>query len=366
MTEPSEFRRQIASEAARLLARGKVSDFTAARKRAARRLKRHGLSPADFPTNGEIQQELYALAGLFQAEREGSTWLAQASAAANVMELLVAYTPTLDGPLLSGHATRGVPVQIWLGQAPRDVVVTTLRGAGFDVPTSLIEGDDQSDPAIHWRICLRDLDVRIASAMPLPVADRWSLSKLLAEIERVRTTQRTMTEPDEDIYDALELLVRPLRRVMLDSKTHPEGDALFHTLQVFELGLAQRPYDEEFLLGCLLHLGGLAINPRHPIAALLDASEGLLTDRTRWLIEHLPDGAEYLRTGQVAKSLQRHEDWDDLLELARCSRAGRVPGAAVRELDEAFAFVRELAAMCDDDTGNEGDLEYEDPSDDDA
>jgi hypothetical protein len=119
-------------------------------------------------------------------------------------------------------------------------------------------------------------------------------------------------------------------------------------LQVFELGLNELPYDEEFLLACLLHEGGLAIDPRHPAEALADAIEGLVTPRTLWLIEQLPLAAEYLRTGKVPRNLQRHEDWDELLTLARCDRAGRVCGAQVRTLSEALATIRAAAHAYDE------------------
>ena len=47
-------------------------------------------------------------------------------------------------------------------------------------------------------------------------------------------------------------------------KYHPEGDVLYHSLQVFELARDELPYDEEFLLAALLHDVGKAIDPQRP------------------------------------------------------------------------------------------------------
>ena len=54
----------------------------------------------------------------------------------------------------------------------------------------------------------------------------------------------------------------PLESVKQNPRHHPEGDALYHSLQVFELARDARPYDEEFLLAALLHDVGKAIDPR--------------------------------------------------------------------------------------------------------
>src|SRR5262249_36382979 len=127
---------------------------------------------------------------------------------------------------------------------------------------------------------------------------------------------------------------------------HPEGDALYHSLQVFELARQACPYDEEFLLAALLHDVGKAIDPRDHVEAALQALEGSITEQTTWLIGHHME-VQALHAGTLgAKArarLQQSEYYDDLMLLHELDRRGRVRGAAVCELDEAIEFLRVLA-----------------------
>jgi hypothetical protein len=230
-----ELREKIAIEAARLMLRGKESDFSAARKRAARWLKRKKLTRNEIPSHQEIQVQIQAQSGLL---------------AANLTE-------------------------------------------------------------------------------PDTVAD----------------------DEHPDAFALFQTLMQPLAMVQLDPHTHPEGDALYHSLQVFERGRDALPYDEEFLLACLLHEVGRAINPRHPVLSAIDALGTLITERTRFLIEQQPVAAIYLRTGECPKSLRKSPDFEDVLLLARCDRNGRIPGATVCTLEEAFEYIAGLEDEWDDDDG---------------
>src|SRR5438445_184604 len=89
-----------------------------------------------------------------------------------------------------------------------------------------------------------------------------------------------------DPYQLYRMLLLPLENVKQPTQYHPEGDALYHTLQVFELAREHRPYDEEFLLAALLHDVGKGIDRHDHVVAGLSALEGLITERTRFFIEH--------------------------------------------------------------------------------
>jgi hypothetical protein len=116
-------------------------------------------------------------------------------------------------------------------------------------------------------------------------------------------------------------------------------------MQVFELARDERPYDEEFLLAALLHDVGKGIDPADHVTAGLSALEGLITERTHFLIEHHMHAHDY-RTGKLGARLKRlleaSPDFEDLMLLRRLDDAGRVPGAVVGTVDEALDYLKEL------------------------
>ena len=152
-----------------------------------------------------------------------------------------------------------------------------------------------------------------------------------------------------DRFQIYRMLLLPLEQVKEDRRYHPEGDALYHSLQVFELAREELPYDEEFLLAALLHDVGKAIDRREHTAAGLEALEGTITPRTAWLIEHHMD-AHALRGGTLGvrshRRLAASEDFDELRLLAQCDEAGRGQGIEVPDVDEALQYLRDLSQMC--------------------
>lgn len=141
-------------------------------------------------------------------------------------------------------------------------------------------------------------------------------------------------------------LLVPLSRVRQDRKSHPEGDVLYHSLQVFRLACNELPYDEEFVLAALLHDVGKGIDPHDHIPAGLQALGDSVSERTAWLIENHRQARSYLdgKLGfRARRRLHNADSYDELILLAKCDAHGRVPGAVVPDLDEALDYVRSLA-----------------------
>ena len=188
-------------------------------------------------------------------------------------------------------------------------------------------------------------------------ADLPTHREIRAEILRFAYTEEKARRPElpveaeglPDRFQVFRSLLLPLEHVSEKREYHPESDALYHSLQVFDLACNEIPHDEEFLLAALLHDVGKAIDPYEHVAAGLEALGESITDRTAWLIEqHIL--AHALAEGTIGvrarRRLMRADDFDELVLLSKCDRAGRVPGADVPDVDAALDYIRDLAKMC--------------------
>jgi hypothetical protein len=152
--------------------------------------------------------------------------------------------------------------------------------------------------------------------------------------------------PSDDRFELFYSLMQPLALVSQRKQDHPEGDVLYHSLQVFDLARDELSYDEEFQLAALLHDVGKGVDPVNPIVAGLHLLGDSITSRTSWLIEHLPE-AHRICEGTIGVRARRRlhdsEDFAELVLLAECDRAGRVAGVQVPELEEALAAIKDLS-----------------------
>lgn len=149
----------------------------------------------------------------------------------------------------------------------------------------------------------------------------------------------------EDRYEIYQSLLEPLAVVMQDPMAHPEGDALYHSLQVFKLCEDRLPYDEELLTAALLHDVGKAIDRRDHHAASISALSDIVTERTLWFLEQMPQAAALAKgtLGVRARNrLETSEDFDELLILSESDIAGRKRGVVVPEVEEAIEILRDL------------------------
>jgi hypothetical protein len=149
-----------------------------------------------------------------------------------------------------------------------------------------------------------------------------------------------------DRFHVYQALLLPLENVQQNLKHHPEGDVLYHSLQVFDHARDEVPYDEEFLSAALLHDVGKGIDTQDHVAASLEALAGTISQRTAWLIEHhmLAHAVADRTIGSRAhRRLRESEFYEDLILLGDCDRAGRQAGVEAPELEEALHYLREIS-----------------------
>lgn len=204
------------------------------------------------------------------------------------------------------------------------------------------------------------------------VARGWVPGDQLPSTDEVRDGAHRRLDPASslariggDRFDRIAALVALLATVRQNPATHPEGDALEHALQVFDLVHAERPFDEELLTAALVHEVGRTIDRTDVVGAGLEALGDLVTPRTRWLIESLEAARCYddRTLGHRARQrLEAHPDFEEVLLLASADRRGRVRGYAAPTLEAAVAILRSLDAedprdphSVGDDPGRDGD-----------
>ncbi len=180
-------------------------------------------------------------------------------------------------------------------------------------------------------------------ALPTDFEIRQSLQHLVAGDGEVKADADPNAENRR--YHFFLSLLLPLDRVRQDRVHHPEGDVLYHSLQVFELAREHFPWDEEFLLAALLHDVGKGIDPMDHVTAGLSVLNGYISERTRWLIEN-HGLAHRVRNGtagvRAKRRLSNSEDNEALDTLAACDREGRMPGRVVCSAEEAIEYIRQL------------------------
>jgi hypothetical protein len=178
-----------------------------------------------------------------------------------------------------------------------------------------------------------------------------ALSRSRRSLDQPEAPQPEPTGPLPTLADHLDrfalyrLRLAPLESVKQNPKHHPEGDALYHALQVFELAREARPYDEDFLLAALLHDVGRAIDPHDHVTAAVEVLRGAVSERTLWLIEHHADLPGVRKTGSTTRTRKWTEPielLDDLKLLREIDDSGRLPGAMVGTVDEALAYLKGL------------------------
>lgn len=360
----SKLRRQIAYEAACLMYHRQESEYYRAKQKAARRLCRGWVKPADLPSNAEIRDEIQTLARMYEGDRRAENLCQMRLEALRMMRCLHRFRPRLIGSVLTGHVRQGSDIDLHLFADSTEAVTHVLDELGvvYDVERKRVtkQGEERTYTHVHVRdrfpfeLTLYPSSKAhyvFKSSITGKAIERASIPQLehllAVEYPQLELEAAVAEAADRvDRFQVYEALLLPLEYVKEDLRYHPEGDALYHSLQVFDLARDELPYDEEFLLAALLHDVGKAIDRQNHVAAGLEALGDFITPRTAWLIEHHMLGHQAVAGtlgARARRRLQQSEHYEDLLVLWKCDRNGRQTGVAVPDLDEALDILRDLA-----------------------
>jgi hypothetical protein len=358
-----KLRQAIALEAARLMYERIESEYFTAKRKAAKRLCRRSVKPEDLPSNAEIREQIQLFARLHEGDKRTQHLRDMRLEALRLMRILRPFRPRLIGSVMTGHVRKGSDIDIHVFCDSPPLLTELLEQAGYqyDLERKQVVKHGEARVFTHVHVFDRfNFELTVYPENKAHYVFKSSITGKAIERASIRELEELLAleypdldldselnaaETEVDPYPVFRMLLLPLENVQGSPVYHPEGDVLYHSLQVFELAREVRPYDEEFLLAALLHDVGKGLERGNHVEAGLQALEGLLTERTRFFIEHHMHAHDY-RTGKLGARLRRElessPDIEELLLLNECDRAGRVPGATVCTLDEALEYLREL------------------------
>ena len=359
----SKLRRAIAHEAARLMYERLESEYYQAKQKAARRLCQGWVKPADLPTNAEIRDVVQSFARLHEGSKRIDTLRQMRLTSLRVMRMLKKFHPRVIGSVYTGMVREGSDIDIHVFSDSLEAVIHTFDSEGipYEVERKQVRKDGVSQTFNHvhvreafdveltvYRSNLRSYGFRSSitgkriEGATLP---QWEQLLCLNYPDVDFDAELAEMETTPDPYQVFYALLLPLENVKQNPKYHPEGDVLYHSLQVFDLAREAIFYDEEFLLAALLHDIGKGIDPEDHVRAALDALEGFITERTAWLIAHHMDTHRIFDGTLGARALRRlkqHESYDELIRLGKCDREGRIPGVETTSLEGALKYIRSI------------------------
>ncbi len=262
--KPSKLRRQIASEAARAMYFREESEYYRAKMKAAGRIVRGWVKPGDLPSNAEIRDEIQTLARMHEGNTRTDNLQSMRLVALRIMRMLERFKPRLIGSVMTGHVRQGSDIDIHLFSDSVDAITLALdeQMLFYDVEKKRVR--KHGEERVFTHIHLRDLyPVELTvyasnmahyvfkSSVTGKAIERASiaeLEQLLGEEYPELQVEQSLQDLDEtpDRFQLFAALLLPLENVKQNPKYHPEGDVLYHSLQVYDLACDQLPYDESF------------------------------------------------------------------------------------------------------------------------
>src|ERR1700722_17913322 len=284
-----KLRQAIALEAARLMYERVESEYFTAKRKAAKRLCRQSVKPEDLPSNAEIREQIQLFARIHEGDRRTENLLDMRLAALRLMRLLRPFRPRLIGSVMTGHVRKGSDIDLHVFSDSPALVADLLeqQGCQFELERKQVVKHGEARVFTHIHVHDRfNFELTVYPEDKAHYVFKSSITGKAIERASIRELEEFLTkeypdldldgellaaEADADPFPLFRLLLLPLENVQGSRVYHPEGDVLYHSLQVFEQAKDRRPYDEEFLLAALLHDIGKGLDPANHAEDALQA-----------------------------------------------------------------------------------------------
>jgi hypothetical protein len=187
-----QVRREVAAEAARIIATEGQHNYHAAKKKAAERI---GVSERlALPSNIEVKEALHAYQNLYGGERHQSNLEKLRSTAVRAMQLLHSFKPRLVGSVLDGTANQYSRVSLHVFcDSPDEVVLHFLeKGISFSQEQRQIrwyDGNHRLVPVIVTELEEASVElsvfdpIQLRQAPPSPIDGKPQKRASLADVE---------------------------------------------------------------------------------------------------------------------------------------------------------------------------------------
>ena len=340
------------------------SEYYRAKMKAARKLQKGWVKPGDLPSNSEIRNEIQNFARQLEGEKRTENLQSMRIAALALMEKLEKFKPRLIGSVFTGHIRSGSDIDLHVFSDSIHSVMNELEfhGLRFDVTRKQVRKNGEMTTYQHIHVRDRyEFELTVYPMNKLSYAFKSSITGKAIEKASIPQLREFLlqeypnldlehavdqTEEQIDRFQVYYSLLLPLENVKQSPKYHPEGDALYHSLQVYDLACDELPYDEEFLLAALLHDVGTGVDRMDHVNSGLQSLEGFITPRTEWLIgNHML--AHQIHDGTIGarkhRRLRENESYHELTLLGECDRGGRQRGVQTTDLEDALDYIREIS-----------------------
>ena len=281
------------------------------------------------------------------------------------MRLLRPFRPRLIGSVMTGHVRKGSDIDLHVFTDSAGLVTDLLEQEGyqFDVERKQVVKHGEARVFTHIHVYDRfnfELTVYaedkahyvFKSSITGKAIERASireLEELLArEYPGPRPGRRAgrRAEAAVDPYPIFRMLLLPLENVKQSPQYHPEGDVLYHSLQVFELARDAPALRRGVPAGgpaARRRQGDRPGRPRRGGAVGAGRPDHRADARSSSSTTWTPTTTAPARCRpKLRRELEASPDFEDLMLLRELDDAGRVPGAVVGTVDEALDYLKEL------------------------